>query len=83
MNINELPSRLLPPTGVDSGAIQAPAGPGVSTQVNAVAGHQLLGLDVWAGASATERLLSGRGSLNAPPAAQLDQLAHYILAPLD
>jgi hypothetical protein len=82
MNLTELPSRLLPPTGGEAGAIQAQAGLNVSAQLHAATGNQLLGLDVWAGASAAERLLSAHTTLNAPSATQLDQLVNHILTPL-
>lgn len=55
----------------------------MSAQLNAASGNQLLGLDVWAGASAAERLLgTTRAAANAPSATQLDQLVNHILAPL-
>jgi hypothetical protein len=82
MNLTELPSRLLPPAGGDMGAIQAPAGRSVLAQLNPTMGNQLLGLDVWAGASAAERSLSAHASLEFPSGSQLDQLVNYILAPL-
>ena len=83
MNLSELPSRLSPPVGADAGAVQATPGRGVSAQLHAAGGNQLLELDVWRGASAAERAFDIRAAANAPSCAQLDQLAHYILAPLD
>ncbi|GLQ87852.1 hypothetical protein [Dyella flagellata] len=80
MNPTELPSRLLPLAGAD--AVQAPAGLSVSAQLRTATGNQLLGLDVWAGTSAAERLLNARTDLYAPSATQLDQLVNHILAPL-
>jgi hypothetical protein len=51
-------------------------------QLNPTMGNQLLGLDVWAGASASERSLSAHAALNFPSGTQLDELVNYILAPL-
>ena len=84
MNLTDLSSRLLPPAGGDVAAIQAPAGRSVSAQLSAATGNQLLGLDVWAGASAAERLLSAHVTLDvgASSTMQLDQLVNHILAPL-
>jgi len=82
MNLTELPSRLLPPTGGDIGAVQIPAGRSVLAQLNPTMGNQLLGLDVCAGASASERSLSAHAALNFPSGTQLDELVNYILAPL-
>ena len=79
MNVTELSSRL-PPAGAE--AVQAASGLSVSARLHAASGNQLLGLDVWAGASAAERMLSVRAGLDAPAATRLDQLVNHILAPL-
>jgi len=82
MNVTELSSRLpLPPT--EAGAVRTATELSVSARLNAATGNQLLGLDVWAGASAAERLLGVRANLNTPSTMQLDQLVNHILAPLD
>jgi hypothetical protein len=81
MNLSELPSRLLPPAG-EVGAVQAQTGLSVAAQLHAASGNQLLGLDVWGGASAAERSLSAHTAFNGPSATQLDQLVNHILAPL-
>jgi hypothetical protein len=80
MNFAELPSRLLPPSGAD--VAQVPDGLSVSARLEAATGNQLLGLDVWAGASAAERLLGAHTVHNVPSATQLDRLVNHILAPL-
>ena len=79
MNVSELSSRL-PPVRAD--AIQTADGLSVSARLHTATGNQLLGLDVWAGASAAERMLSVRNGLDAPAATRLDQLVNHILAPL-
>jgi hypothetical protein len=83
MNLSQLPAGLLPSTTVgEVGAVQASASLNVSAQLQAATGNQLLGIDVWGGASAAERLLSTHATFNVPSAAQLDQLVNHILAPL-
>lgn len=72
---------MLPLAGAD--AIQAPVSLSVSAQLRAATGNQLLGLDVWAGSSAAERLLNVRADPYAPSATQLDRLVNHILAPLN
>jgi hypothetical protein len=79
MNVTELSSRL-PPAGAE--AVQTAGGLSVSARLHAATGNQLLGLDVWAGASAAERMLGVRNGLDAPAATRLDQLVNHILAPL-
>lgn len=81
MNVTELSSRL-PPAGAEASAIQAADGLSVSARLHAATGNQLLGLDVWTGASAAERMLSVHSGLDAPAATRLDQLVNHILAPL-
>lgn len=78
MNVTELSSRL-PPAGAEA---QTAGGLSVSARLHAATGNQLLGLDVWAGASAAERMLGVRNGLDAPAATRLDQLVNHILAPL-
>ena len=81
MNVSELSSRL-PPAGAEASAVRAADGPSVSARLHAATGNQLLALDVWAGASAAERMLSVHIGLDAPSATRLDQLVNHILAPL-
>ena len=80
MNVSELSSRL-PPVRAEASAIQADS-LDVSARLRAATGNQLLGLDVWGGASAAERMLSVHIGLDAPAATRLDQLVNHILAPL-
>ena len=81
MNLPEVQSRPLAPS-LEVGALYALAAQGLAQRLPASHGNQLLGLDVWAGTSAAERLLGGTGA--APPGggAQLDQVVSHILAPL-
>jgi len=80
MSLTELQSRQLAPS-LEVGGLHALAGQALAQRLPASHGNQLLGLDVWAGTSAAERLL---GSAAALPGggAQLDQLVSHILAPL-
>jgi hypothetical protein len=80
MNVTELSSRL-PPVRAEASAIQADS-LDVSARLHAATGNQLLGLNVWAGASAAERMLSVHSGFDAPAATRLDQLVNHILAPL-
>ena len=81
MNVTELSSRLPLPAVADASAVRI-TDLSVSARLTAATGNQLLGLDVWAGASAAERLLGVRTDFNAPSTTQLDQLVNHILAPL-
>ncbi len=82
MNLSELQPRPLAPSLEGIGAAQALAGQGLAQRLQASHGNQLLGLDVWAGTSAAERVL-GTSTATAPRgAAHLDQLVSHILAPL-
>jgi len=82
MNLSELQSRPLAPSLEGIGAAQALVGQGLAQRLQASNGNQLLGLDVWAGTSAAERVL-GPSDVTAPTgAAHLDQLVSHILAPL-
>ena len=80
MSLSELQSRPLAPS-LEVGGLQALAGQGLAQRLPASHGNQLLGLDVWAGTSAAERLLGGAAT---PPGggAHLDQVVGHILAPL-
>ncbi|SFR94210.1 hypothetical protein SAMN05216570_0949 [Dyella sp. OK004] len=82
MNLSELPSTSLTPSLAGIGAAHALAGQGGSARLQAAHGNQLLGLDVWAGTSAAERLLSRPGAATGPAGAQLEQVISHILAPL-
>ena len=85
MNLSELQSRSLAPSLEGIGAAQALAGQGLAQRLPASHGNQLLSLDVWAGTSAAERVLSASGAaVPAGPAgpAHLDQIVSHILAPL-
>ena len=79
MSLSELQSRPLAPT-LEVGGLHALAGQGLAQRLPASHGNDLLGLDVWAGSSAAERLLGGAALPGG--GAQLDQLVGHILAPL-
>jgi hypothetical protein len=82
MNLSELQPRSLAPSLEGIGAAQALAGQGLTQRLPASHGSQLLGLDVWAGTSAAERVLSHAGPTAPAGTAHLDQLVSHILAPL-
>ena len=82
MNLTELQSRPLAPSLEGIGAAHALAGQGLAQRLQAGSGNQLLGLDVWAGTSAAERVLGATGAPAPAGAAHLDQVVSHILAPL-
>lgn len=81
MNFAELQSRPLAPSLEGIGGAHALASQGLAQRLPASHGNQLLGLDVWAGTSAAERLLGAGATLPAGDA-HLDQIVSHILAPL-
>lgn len=83
MNLAELQSRPLAPSLDGIGGASALIGQSLAQRLPASHGNQLLGLDVWAGTSAAERLLgqaANAGQLAG--GAHLDQIVSHILAPL-
>ena len=80
MNLPEVQSRPLAPS-LEVGALHALTAQGLAQRLPASHGNQLLGLDVWAGSSAAERLLGGAPALPGG-GAHLDQVVSHILAPL-
>lgn len=82
MNLSELQSRPLAPSLEGIGVAQVLTGQGAAQRLQASHGNQLLGLDVWAGTSAAERMLGATGATTSAGAAHLDQVVSHILAPL-
>jgi len=81
MSLSELQSRQLAPS-LEVGGLHALAGQGLAQRLPASHGNQLLGLDVWAGTSAAERVLGGNAAALPGGGAHLDQVVGHILAPL-
>ncbi|MGO4702959.1 hypothetical protein AB4083_16750 [Dyella sp. 2RAB6] len=81
MSLSELQSRSLAPS-LEVGGLHALAVQGLAQRLPASHGNQLLGLDVWAGSSAAERLLGGADTALPGGGVHLDQLVGHILAPL-
>lgn len=81
MSLSELQTRPLAPS-LEVGGLHAPAGQGLAQRLQASNGNQLLGLDVWAGTSAAERLLGSADAALPGGGAHLDQVVSHILAPL-
>lgn len=82
MNLSELQSHPLAPSLEGIGGAHALIGQGLAQRLPASHGNQLLGLDVWAGTSAAERLLGQVGTGLPAGGAHLDQIVSHILAPL-
>lgn len=80
MSLSELQPRPLAPS-LEAGGLHALAGQALAQRLPASHGNQLLGLDVWAGSSAAERVLGGTPALPGG-GAHLDQVVSHILAPL-
>lgn len=81
MNVGDLQSRAVAPTlgGIDAVAGRAESG---SRPLNAVSGNQLIGLDVWAGVSASDRSFHTAGSFSSAASGDIEQVVGHILAPL-
>lgn len=81
MNVGDLQPRGVAPI---LGGIDAVAGRAgfASKPLAAVSGNQLIGLDVWAGVSASDRSFHATGAFSAATSGDIEQVVGHILAPL-